>query len=291
MELNHQKPVAPPRPAATVVLLRDDPAGMQVFMIKRHGLSDVMGGAYVFPGGKVDRADSEDDALARLGVAPEALHRRLGDPALDPLAAAAFYMAACRETFEESGVLLTQGATPAQAQQATGWLREGHGFVEVLERLDARVDLAGLAAWSRWITPVVPSLSTKRFDTHFFVAALPQGQVARHDDHEGTDSAWLTPRAALDQYWAREINLAPPQIMSLAHLTRYRGVADVLADCATRPPPVIQPEPMAFEGTRLVAYPGDEAHPVRARALPGPTRLVYREGRFEPIDGYEALFR
>lgn len=291
MELNHQVPTAPPRPAATVVMLRDAPEGMEVFMIKRHGLSDVMGGAYVFPGGKVDRADAEQEALMRLDSPVARLHERLGDAQLDPFTAAGYFVAACRETFEESGVLLVEGATGAMAQQAQTWAREGASFIDILAELDVRLNCAAISPWSRWITPVIPSLSTKRFDTRFFVAAVPPDQQARHDDHEGTESAWMRPRAALEQFWARDINLAPPQIMSLAHLTRFASVRDVLEACVGRQPPVIQPHPLQVDGLRVVTYPGDADHPIGTPALPGPSRLVFRDGRFEPSEGFEAFFR
>ena len=102
---------------------------------------------------------------------------------------------------------------------------------------------------------------------------------------------WQRPRDALERYWAREIDLVAPQIMSLAHFTRFASVNDILAEARRRPPPTIQPEPYPMEGGRMVAYPGDEKHPVRERAMPGPTRLYFRQGRFEPEGGFEALFR
>ena len=88
----------------------------------------------------------------------------------------------------------------------------------------------------------------------------------------------------------KEIDLAPPQIQSLAHLARHRTVADVIREARLRPPPVIRPEPFEENGTRVLAYPGDPRHPERTRALPGPTRLIHRAGRFEPIEGFEAFF-
>ena len=78
--------------------------------------------------------------------------------------------------------------------------------------------------------------------------------------------------------------------MSLAHLAHHTGTASVLAAARTRTPPVIQPEAVDIDGIRHVCYPGDAAHPLTARALPGPTRLRYVNGRFEPLDGFEAFF-
>jgi 8-oxo-dGTP pyrophosphatase MutT (NUDIX family) len=291
MELNHETVTGPPRDAATVVMLRDSHAGLEVFLLKRHGLSDVLGGAYVFPGGKLDRADAELDTNAHLDDADTALHVRLGEPGLPPRAAASLYVAAAREAFEESGVLFarTPDAEVDSARAAT-LLREGHGFGDVLAQMNLRLQTRSVLPWSRWITPRVPSVTNKRFDTRFFVAAVPPGQVATHDQRETTESTWLRPREALEQYRDRHIALAPPQIMSLAHLARHGTVQSVLDEARRRQPPVIQPEPFEHDGTRVICYPGDERHSVRARALPGPTRLIYRDKRFEPPEGFEALF-
>ena len=289
MKLNLEVITSPPRDAATVVMLRDAPAGLEVFLLKRHGNSDILGGAYVFPGGKVDTADAELDLDAYLDQPPQALRAALAEPDIDVTAAASLYVAAVRETFEESGVLFVQGATAGHAAQASVLLRGGLAFAEVLARLSLRLDTRSVLPWSRWITPTLASVSKKRFDTRFFVAAVPLGQTAHHDEHEATESVWLTPHAALTQYWNGEIQLAPPQIMSLVHLTHHVSVKRVLDAARLRQPPVIQPEPFEQEDTRVVCYPGDERHSVFERALPGPTRLYYRNKRFEPNGGFQAL--
>ena len=290
MELNSEIVTGPPRPAATVVMLREGIDGMEVFLLKRHGLSDVLGGAYVFPGGKVDRFDAELDMAAHLDQPLPDLHAALNEPDIDALTAAGLYIAAIREAFEESGILFAQGASHTHAAQATQLLRQGHAFDEVLAQMQLRLDTRSLAPWSRWITPKMPSLTTKRFDTRFFVAAAPPGQIAEHDNIEATESIWLGPRAALEQYRDGHIMLAPPQIMSLAHLARHSTVQSVLHEARSRMPPVIAPEPFEHEGTRVICYPGDERHSVGERALPGPTRLHYRNKKFEPTGGFEALF-
>ncbi|MBA3592818.1 MAG: NUDIX hydrolase [Pseudomonadota bacterium] len=291
MELNLETISTPPRPAATVVLLRDAPAGLEVFLMKRHGLSDVLGGAYVFPGGKVDAADAELDMLAHGDQAPSALHAGLGESDISEATASALYVAALREAFEESGVLFAQGDVVAQpAAHAAALLRDGLGFNAMLAQLTLRLQTQAIQPWSRWITPVQPSVMNKRFDTRFFVAAVPGGQVARHDDFETTESIWLSPREALLQYWSGQIELAPPQIMSLVHLARHSAVASVLAAARARRPPVIQPESFDDDGERMICYPGDQRHTVREAALPGPTRLFYRNKRFEPLGGFEGLF-
>ena len=121
MELNSEFVTAPPRAAATVVMLRDTPEGLEVFLLKRHGNSDVLGGAYVFPGGKVDPADAH--MAGHLDQAPTDLHAALGEAELDLPAAMGLYVAALREAFEESGVLFASEADTMRLQQAAALLR------------------------------------------------------------------------------------------------------------------------------------------------------------------------
>lgn len=290
MELNSEVVLTPPRNAATVVLLRDTSVGLEVFLVKRHGLSDVLGGAYVFPGGKLDDSDALLDPQTRLDSHPNDLHAALGEPEITPTMASALFVAALREAFEESGVLFCKGITAALTADAAQRLRQGISFNQVLSDLSLRLHLGAIAPWSRWITPRMPSVTNKRFDTRFFIAAIPQDQVAAHDNHETTQSAWLSPRTALQQYWNREIELAPPQIMSLAHLSRHATVGSAMAEARQQRPPLVLPEPFDDNGERVLCYPGDPQHPVTQRALPGPTRLMWRNRRFEPNGGFEALF-
>jgi 8-oxo-dGTP pyrophosphatase MutT (NUDIX family) len=290
MELNFDPVTTPLRSAATVMLLRDSLLGLEVFLLKRHGLSDVLGGAYVFPGGKVDGADAELDADAHLDQTASTLHATLNEPEIDASTASGLYVAAIREAFEECGILFAHGASQAQATSARALSREGYAFDEVLAQMQLRLQTQSLAPWSRWITPRVPSVMNKRFDTRFFVAACPADQLAGHDNHEATESVWLTPRAALEQYRSGQIELAPPQIMSLAHLSRLGNVQAVMAEARNRLPAVIQPEPFDDDGTRVICYPGDTRHSVQTRAMPGPTRLRYVNKRFEPAEGFDALW-
>lgn len=287
MELNSEIPTAPPRHAATVVMLRDAAHGLEVFLVKRHGLSDVLGGAYVFPGGKLDDSDCQLDPQVYLDQDPTQLHAALGEPQTDVDTATGLYVAALREAFEESRVLFTPDIATARAALLQDTAKP---FNQMLAELQVRLQTRNVLPWSRWITPRMPSITNKRFDTRFFVAAVPHEQEATHDNHEATESVWLAPRAALEQYWDRKIELAPPQIMSLAHLARHRTVASVMDAARAQLPPLVLPESFDEGGTRVLCYPGDPAHSVRQQALPGQTRLLYRNKRFEPVDGFEALF-
>lgn len=293
--LNHAEVDTPPRPSSTVLLLRDGPAGIEVLMQRRHEKNEQWAGAYVFPGGKVDRADGEIDMLSRLDLSAAEMHARMGDATLDERNAAVYYAAACREMFEETGLLVATSpdgtaADAALAEEAMQWLREGMSFAEVLERYDLTMAASRLVLWSRWITPRVPSLATKRFDVRFFLARAPEDQIARHDNHEATESVWVAPRAALAQLQARKMLLAPPQIMSLAELARHATVAAAMHADVIQWPRLIDPQPFEHEGTRAVAYPGDPLHTNSERAMPGPTRLIFRNGTFEPFGEFEELF-
>ena len=119
--------LAPPRPAASLVLLRDDPNGLQALLLERPSEDRVLAGARVFPGGKLDREDAEDALLARFDVPPHVLHARLGEPELGAHEAAALFVAAVREAFEETGVLLARGVDEALAARARALRRAGLG--------------------------------------------------------------------------------------------------------------------------------------------------------------------
>lgn len=288
MEMNVQPNETPPLPSATVVLLRDGSAGLEVFLLQRHGLSDVLGGAFVFPGGKVDREDAE--WIDRLDTEPGPLHAALGEPDLRPEESATLFVAAVREVFEETGLLFAP-VDPGAARAAWAALRTGPRFGELFEGSGLRLAASALHPWSRWVTPIIGGVQRKRFDTRFFVAAVPPGQEPLHDEHEATASLWLTPRAALTRYWDSGIELAPPQIMSLAHLARHATVDSVLAEARARLPPCIRPESVEDEAGRCACYPGDPAHSVRQQAWPGVTRLRWRGKRYEPEGGLEALLK
>jgi len=252
IDINNEVVLTPPVPSATVILLRDAAEGLQVLLMRRHAASGVLGGVHVFPGGKLDPADMSRPSTRVSAAQVQAL----AEPVLDATTAAALYLAAVRETWEECGL---------------------------------RLDVASLWPWSRWITPRQPSVTNKRFDTRFFVAAAPDGQEARHDNHEATEAVWLTPREGLQRYWDGAIDLAPPQIMSLAQLARLDSAQQALAWARSRPPALVEPEPFDEDGRRVICYPGDPRHSIARPVWDGPTRLTHRNRRFEPEGGLAAL--
>lgn len=228
-----------PRPAATVMLIRDDPAGSQtglaVFLMRRHAKMEFAAGTMVFPGGGVDDRDRNAD-IAWAGPPPQWWAERFG---IEPDLAEALVCAAARETFEESGVLFAGPAgqavsapksivsdasvyADARRELADGTL----SFADFLRRenLELRSDL--LRPWANWVTPEAER--TRRYDTYFFVGALPAGQRADGENTESDRAGWTTPRAAIDDFSAGRCFLLPPTWTQLDSLAG-RTVAEVLA--------------------------------------------------------------
>ena len=289
MELNDTIITTPPSDAASVLLLRDSHEGLQVLLMRRAQASEVLGGAYVFPGGKVDAEDHASQTLTCLSESAAQLRDRLGEPGLDAARAAGLFMAALREAFEECGVLAGQDehgpGLAAHLRERVGQ----SGWHRCLREQGLRLRTEALLPWSRWITPRQPAVTNKRFDTRFFVARVCDDQIASHDNFETTDSVWLTPLQALQRYANGEIDLVAPQIMSLYELKAHRTVDQALDEARQRPPALIEPHPFDENGQRILSYPGDARHPVPQRAMRGPTRLLFAKGRFMPLGGMAEL--
>jgi 8-oxo-dGTP pyrophosphatase MutT (NUDIX family) len=223
--------VSPPRHAATVVLLRDAAEGPEVYLLRRAGTMAFAAGMHVFPGGSVDPRDGET-ATAWAGPPADKWAGWLG---CDEPLARALVCAAVRETFEESGVLLAGPDAGSVVADTTGDDLEGArlalldrsaSMAEVLSTrgLVLRSDL--LRPWAHWITP---EFEPKRFDTRFFVAAVPPGQRPRDVSGEADDTVWLPVAAAVAQHEAGALAMLPPTIRSLRELSAYPSVADALA--------------------------------------------------------------
>ncbi|MCV7155395.1 NUDIX hydrolase [Mycolicibacterium pyrenivorans] len=224
-----------PRPAATVMLIRDGAHGaadgLEVFLMRRHSAMDFVAGVMVFPGGGVDDRDRNAD-VAWHGPDRQWWADRFG---VDVELAEALVCAAARETFEESGVLFAGAAddpdllvddASVYREQRAALENKTLSFGEFLrsEKLMLRADL--LRPWANWVTP--KEERTRRYDTYFFVGALPQGQLADGDNTETDEAAWVTPQAALDDFAHGRTFLLPPTWTQLDALNG-RTVAEVLA--------------------------------------------------------------
>jgi 8-oxo-dGTP pyrophosphatase MutT (NUDIX family) len=217
---------APASPAATVVLLRDSERGPEVLLLKRHRASGFVPGAYVFPGGRVDAADSDERLIATISAPP------LAPPLM-------YWLAAVREVFEETGALLAcdrggQPAVdahtdPALAQWREALLGDQATLRDVLHDRGLQPDLRQVVYCAHWITPVV---EPRRYDTRFFAAALPPGQAAHPDAREMSDALWLTPADALERFHEGGLPMVFPTVRTLQELRGHDSVAALLASLA-----------------------------------------------------------
>ncbi|MEV6795235.1 NUDIX hydrolase [Streptomyces sp. NPDC051320] len=254
---------AQPRRAATVMLLRDPPqaaAGPTVHMLRRRTSMAFAGGAYAYPGGGVDPRD-DDRLVGWAGPSRTAWGERLG---VDAASAQAIVCAAVRETYEEAGVLLAGPTADTVVGDLSGddWeadraalVARDLSFAEFLDRrgLVLRSDL--LAAWARWITP---EFEPKRYDTWFFVAALPRGQRTRNASTEADRTVWIRPSDAAEGYDKGELLMMPPTISTLRSLKPYATVAEALAGAAGQDLTPVLAKARLQAGELVLSWPGHE---------------------------------
>ena len=214
------------RPSSTVVLVRDATDAPELFLVRRHERSS-FGSAYAFPGGVVDASD-RDTWPACSGLSPAEADGRLGtDGALD------FYVAAIRELFEETGVLLGhQGVGAPELQAARDALNAGElDWNRFIAECGVTMACDRLRYFSHWITPEV---KRRRYATRFFVARMPDGQTAAHDEGELTDSLWTSAAAALAAGEGGSMALHFPTIRTLHELAPHGSVDELLHWAADR---------------------------------------------------------
>lgn len=216
-----------PVPAATVVLARDGESGLEVLLLQRHRASGFVPGAYVFPGGRVESTDDDAAALARLDGLPAPLRPE-----------GAYWVAAVREAFEETGVLLGQRSEPAAlAEWRERLLNDETTLGGMLEALDLRLDLRRMIELAHWITPIA---EPRRYDTRFFLAAPLGGAEVRIDEREMTDALWLPPAEALRRFRAGKLAMVFPTVHTLEKLTEFRTATQALeALRGARVPPLL----------------------------------------------------
>lgn len=227
------------RPAATVALLRDTHAGLEVFMLRRHARQVFAASHYVYPGGAVDAVDRAGAVQQRYVDAAAKRAAALLDDAQDALA---YWVAAVRECFEEAGVLLGCEAGHPLAGEALVAARDELNagtlsWTDLAAHMDLRFDLGKLHYFAFWTTP--PGMP-RRFSTRFFAARMPAGQRACADGSETTRGEWMRPQDALARHQAGEVKLMPPTTTTLRQLADYTDVDAALADMKTRP---ITPHP------------------------------------------------
>lgn len=236
-----------------------------------------MGGAHVFPGGRLDEGDRLPEPAAWCEGLPEAAVQ-MGD--LPHRDAADHLVGAIRELFEEAGVLLARPCGPrvsvgSQAQQRAALIEGTTTIGALAAALDVRLRCDALVYAANWCTP---ESEPKRYDVRFFFAVAPDDQTVTPDDHELTDSVWIDPADAVDRCRRRDILLAPPTWTTLRILSRFACVEDALAWARATQKPRVQPMLFEHDGERMLALPGDERYP----AIPG--LEPFCETRFRFID-------
>lgn len=240
------------KPAATILLLRDDPA-FEVLMVKRHHQIDFASGALVFPGGKTHAGD-DDPAWA---------DHVLGYDEFDAVQRG-LRIAAIREVFEEAGILLARRrdgspmgdeACPMEVREAVDAGRTA--FLDVVSELDARLDLSALTVFARWITP---TLMPKRFDTWFYAVKAPDDQLAACDGRETVDAEWIAPAEALRLTAAGERKVIFPTRMNLQLLAEASSAADAVARAKARTLVTVLPQMQSRESGRVLVLPPDAGY-------------------------------
>jgi 8-oxo-dGTP pyrophosphatase MutT (NUDIX family) len=251
-------PSVVPRDAATVVLVREGKAGLEVFLMRRVTGMAFAGGMTVFPGGGVDRGDA-DTSVAWVGPEPAWWGRKFG---CDPAMARALVCAAVRETFEESGVLLAGKNGDSVVSDTSRYTAERQALVDREVSLAQFLSEAGLVLrtdllrpWANWVTP---EAEPRRYDTRFFLAVLPAGQDADGQTSEADQVGWQRPQDAIEDWKEGRSGLLPPTWMTLAELCDAGTVENAMA--LERATEKIIPKVIRRGGTLYAVLPSDPAY-------------------------------
>ena len=247
-----ERPDVPILPAATILLLRDDPS-FEVLMVRRHHQIDFAAGALVFPGGKTHAGDDDPRWEARtLGWGDALPHKR-------PLR-----IAAIREAYEEAGVLLARhgDGAPFRGDERANAARDDVGrdrrpFIDLVEELDLFLDLEALTVFAHWITP---PLTPRRFDTWFYVARAPEEQLAVCDGSETVDAEWISPHEALRLGEAGQRTVIFPTRMNLKLLGEATSAEDAVRRARAREVVTVLPQITMQGGERVLVIPPDAGY-------------------------------
>ncbi|MGB1656178.1 MAG: NUDIX hydrolase [Longimicrobiales bacterium] len=236
-----------PRAAATIVLLRDGAEDMEILLMRRSRKAGFAPGAYVFPGGRVDTSDALPSVVSLLDdLDPDTARQRLEHNGEPP--AIAYYLAALREAFEETGIMVglrEDGSAPPTAAEdpdvdeiRDALMGDRIGFHEAIERLGCRIAGDAIEYIAHWITP---EPEPRRYDTRFFAAKVRAGATAIIDPREMTDALWLSPGDALARLDRGELPMVFPTIKTIEALSRYDSADEALEGYGAEPVRTILP--------------------------------------------------
>lgn len=286
LDLKADRAAVTPKDAATLVLVRtaEGGNGIEVFCVERNKQSRFMGGAIVFPGGKLDASDvlAEWTPL----TTPPRLPSRGGTAfASSDAHFRSLAIAGARETLEEAAILHVKDGRVTQ-EQLFELRRELVTFPDALRTFlstrKLRLDLAAMHPVARWITPIAEA---RRFDARFFIAVAPEGQAGLHDEHETMASFWASPAELLRRFGVGEVQLMPPTHRTVAILAACDSVDAVIAtaqsSCLDPICPRLVPHHDAKGETIALVLPGDPEHDVREARVPGESRYVLRGGKWQ----------
>ncbi|NIO39446.1 MAG: MBL fold metallo-hydrolase [Burkholderiales bacterium] len=258
--------VVTPRPAATLILVRDAAHGLEVLLAKRTLLANFAGGAYVFPGGAVDDADSAAElVMLASGIDDDQASRRLGIEQ----GGIGYWIAAIRECFEEAGLLFahTQDGELIDIEErasehfdsARKALAAGEtSLLQLLQSHDLRLATDRLHYFGHWITQAG---RPRRYTTRFFLAEAPSRQTPSHDGEELVSHLWIHPGEAIECNRSGDINLMFPTLKTLESLANLRNVAEALEFARTpRPMPAMNPRVGIGCAGKKLLLPGDYAY-------------------------------
>src|SRR5580698_4326617 len=250
--MSEAKPAVPILPAATILMLRDDPT-FEVLMVKRHHQIDFAAGALVFPGGKTHAGDADPAWEDRtLGWADSLPHKR------------ALRIAAIREAYEEAGILLARhlDGAPFRGDDRASAARDDIGrdrrpFLDLINELDLYLDLEALTVFAHWITP---AMSPRRFDTWFYVAKAPEEQLAVCDGSETVDAEWIAPAEAIRLGELGQRSVIFPTRMNLQLLAEAKGAEDAVNRARARELVTVEPQVGERNGERVLVIPTDAGY-------------------------------
>ncbi len=243
--------IAKPRDAATLILMRNADrarAGLEILLVRRHTNSTFMPGAYVFPGGRIEAADYTQEAESICHGLSFKEAQGIITGTRPPKKALGFFVAAIRETFEEAGILLAyreiRDFVAFDEDEKTRFSKyrkevrkDPFSFIKIIDKEGLKLATEKLFYFAHWITP---ELSPIRYDTRFFVAAVPSKQEALEDEFETTAHMWISPRKVLQEH-KRGLPVPYATLSNITVLAQFKSVDEVIASTRNKVIPAILP--------------------------------------------------
>lgn len=235
-----------PRPAATVVLIREGERSLEILLLRRSRSAGFVPGAFVFPGGRVDEADGAHGPLERMtGLSPEEASQRLGLQPESAPSAIAYYVSAVREAFEETGLLPGTEAPAPPASRSTrvegirnALMTDAIGWSEALTQLGVSLSLSAVEYIAHWITPTV---EPRRYDTRFFAAEVGADSEPIVDPREMLEAIWISPSQALARHEEGSLPMVFPTLSTITALRDFKTPGAALNHFREREIPTILP--------------------------------------------------